>query len=81
MGADLACFTLDKLRFATQGDPIAAIVMCRAHRADRVMVAGRWTVRDSAITGLDVAALRRDHHAAARAFFALPEGDKMAVNI
>ncbi|MCU0907859.1 MAG: 8-oxoguanine deaminase [Rhodobacteraceae bacterium] len=66
MAADLACFTLDELRFSGHGDPIAAIVMCGAHRADRVMVAGRWTVWDSAIPGLDVAALRRDHHAAAR---------------
>jgi 8-oxoguanine deaminase len=66
MAADLACFTLDELRFSGHGDPLAALVLCGAHRADRVMVAGRWTVWDSAIPGLDVAALRRDHHAAAR---------------
>lgn len=63
--ADLACYTLDELRFSGHGDPIAALVNCGAHRADRVMVAGRWTVWDGAIPGLDVAALRRDHQAAA----------------
>jgi 8-oxoguanine deaminase len=63
--ADLACFTLDELRFSGHGDPIAALVNCGAHRADRVMVAGRWTVWDGAIPGLDLAALRREHQAAA----------------
>ncbi len=65
MAADLACFTLDELRFSGHGDPVAALVNCGAHRADRVMIAGRWTVWDGAIPGLDLAALRRDHQAAA----------------
>ena len=65
MAADLACFTLEDLRFSGHGDPIAALVNCGAHHADRVMVAGRWTVWDGAIPGLDLAALRRDHQAAA----------------
>ena len=42
--ADLALFRLDELRFSGAGDPIAALVLCGAHRADRVMVAGRWVV-------------------------------------
>lgn len=63
--ADLACYTLDELRFSGHGDPIAALVNCGAHRADRVMIAGRWTVWDGAIPDLDIAALRRDHQAAA----------------
>ncbi len=65
MAADLACFTLEELRFSGHGDPIAALVNCGAHRADRVMIAGRWTVWDGAIPGLDLGALRRDHQAAA----------------
>jgi len=65
--ADLALFRLDELRFSGHGDPIAALVNCGAHRADRVMVDGRWTVVDGAIPGLDVADLRRRHQAAARA--------------
>ena len=65
--ADLALFKLDELRFSGHGDPLAAIVLCGAHRADRVMVAGKWAVVDGAIPGLDVADLIRRHSAAARA--------------
>ncbi|GLH81445.1 8-oxoguanine deaminase [Bradyrhizobium sp. SSBR45G] len=65
--ADLALFKLDELRFSGAGDPIAALVLCGAHRADRVMVGGRWTVIDGAIPGLDVAGLIGRHSAAAKA--------------
>ncbi|MBV9563145.1 MAG: 8-oxoguanine deaminase [Bradyrhizobium sp.] len=64
--ADLALFRLDELRFSGHGDPLAALVLCGAHRADRVMVGGRWVVVDGAIPGLDVADLIRRHSAAAR---------------
>jgi len=53
--ADLALYRLDgDLRFAGAQDPLAALVLCGAHRADRVMVGGRWVVEDGAIPGLDV---------------------------
>jgi 8-oxoguanine deaminase len=65
--ADLALFKLDELRFSGHGDPLAALVLCGAHRADRVMVAGKWIVIDGAIPGLDVTELIRRHSAAARA--------------
>jgi 8-oxoguanine deaminase len=65
--ADLALFKLDELRFSGHGDPVAAVVLCGAYRADRVMVAGKWTVIDGAIPGFDVADLIRRHSAAARA--------------
>jgi 8-oxoguanine deaminase len=65
--ADLALFKLDELRFSGHGDPLAALVLCGAHRADRVMVAGKWAVTDGAIAGLDVLDLVRRHSAAARA--------------
>jgi len=65
--ADLALFKLDELRFSGHGDPVAAMVLCGAHRADRVMAAGKWAVIDGAIPGLDVADLIRRHSAAARA--------------
>jgi len=65
--ADLALFKLDELRFSGHGDPLAAVVLCGAHHADRVMVAGKWVVVDGAIPGLDVAGLIRRHGAAARA--------------
>ena len=64
--ADLALFRLDELRFAGHGDPLAALVLCGAHRADRVMVAGRWTVEDGRIPGLELGALIRRHGELAR---------------
>jgi len=66
MLADLALFGLDELRFSGSGDPLAALVLCGAHRADRVMVGGRWVVENGQIPGLDVADLMRRHSAAAR---------------
>lgn len=66
--ADLALYRLDELRFSGAHDPVAALVLCGAHKADRVMVAGRWRVVDGAIPGLDVAALRRAHGAASRLY-------------
>ena len=47
-------------------DPIAALVLCGAHRADRVMVAGRWVVQNGEIPQLDLSALMARHSAAAR---------------
>ncbi len=70
MQADLALFTLDELRFSGALDPIAALVVCGAHTADRVMVAGRWVVENGAIPGLDMAALIRRHTDAAKALHA-----------
>jgi 8-oxoguanine deaminase len=68
MQADLALFTLDEPRFSGAHDPIAALVLCGAHRGDRVMVAGRWRVIDGAPKGVDHTALIAKHKAAARAF-------------
>ena len=66
--ADLAFYRLDELRFSGAGDPLAALVLCGAHAADRVMIRGDWRVIDGAPAGVDVARLRREHGAAARAF-------------
>jgi len=65
--ADLALFTLDEPRFSGQGDPLAALVLCGAHAADRVMVAGRWRVVDGTIPDLGLAALQAAHQDAAHA--------------
>ena len=65
--ADLAMFKLDELRFSGAGDPLAALILCGAHRADRVMVGGDWRVVDGEITGLDIGALMARHRSAARA--------------
>ena len=66
--ADLALFTLAEPRFSGAHDPLAALVLCGAHRADRVMVAGQWRVIDGAPVGVDLPALLAEHRAAARAF-------------
>jgi 8-oxoguanine deaminase len=66
MLADFALYRLDELQFSGAGDPLAALVLCGAHRADRVMVGGRWIVENGQIPGLDVADLMRRHAAAAR---------------
>jgi 8-oxoguanine deaminase len=68
--ADFALFRLDEPRFSGAGDPLAALVLCGAHRADRAMVAGRWVVQDGAVVGLDLPDLLRRHTAAARALAA-----------
>ncbi len=64
--ADLALFKLDELRFSGSGDPLAALVLCGAHRADRVMVGGRWIVEHGELPGIDLADLIRRHSAASR---------------
>jgi len=66
MQADLALFRLDDLRFSGSHDPVAALLLCAADRADRVMVGGQWRVVDGQIPGLDIAALITEHSAAAR---------------
>jgi 8-oxoguanine deaminase len=66
--ADLAMFTLDELRFSGAGDPLAALVLCGAHHADRVMIAGKWTVEGGMPAGVDVERLRHEHGAVAKLF-------------
>ncbi|MGL4916349.1 MAG: 8-oxoguanine deaminase, partial [Aeromonas allosaccharophila] len=65
--ADLALFKLDDLRFSGSHDPIAALILCGAERADRVMVGGKWRVVDGAIEGLDLEQLIARHKLAAAA--------------
>ena len=66
--ADLALFKLDEARFSGAHDPLAALVLCGAHVADRVMIAGDWRLVDGQPVGLDVAGLVAEHKAAALDF-------------
>jgi len=66
--ADLALFTLDEPRFSGGHDPLATLVLCGAHRADRVMVQGEWRVVEGMPVGMDLARLMAEHGAAARRF-------------
>ncbi|MEJ6067994.1 8-oxoguanine deaminase [Psychrobacter sp. 16-Bac2893] len=52
--ADIALFKLDEIRFAGAGSPVAAILLCGATKADKVMVAGKWRVLDGQIVGVDM---------------------------
>lgn len=63
--ADLALFKLDELRFSGSHDPLSALLLCGADRADRVMVGGQWRVIDGQIEGLDIQGLIADHRQAA----------------
>ena len=64
--ADLALFGLDELRFSGHGDPLAALVLCGAHQADAVMVAGEWKIKDRELLRMDIDELRLRHQKAAR---------------
>ncbi|MBC3483368.1 8-oxoguanine deaminase [Pseudomonas sp. SWRI59] len=63
--ADLAMFKLDELRFSGSHDPLSALLLCGADRADRVMVGGQWRVVDGQIEGLDIQGLIANHRQAA----------------
>ncbi len=65
--ADVALFTLDELRFSGSGDPLAALLLCGAHKADRVMVAGKWKVKNGEPVDIDLNKLVAEHEAARRA--------------
>ena len=66
--ADLALFKLDEPRFSGAHDPLAALVLCGATRADRVLVAGQWRILDGMPVGIDLARLMAMHGQAARRF-------------
>ena len=64
--ADLALFKLDDIAFAGSHDPLAALLLCGAQRADKVMVAGEWKVKDGELLDLDLAALMAEQTRLAR---------------
>jgi 8-oxoguanine deaminase len=68
--ADLAFFKLDELRFSGSHDPLSALLLCGADKADRMMIGGQWRVIDGQIEGLDVAQLIADHRQAAKELIA-----------
>ncbi len=61
MQADLALFTLNEPRFSGAGDPLAALLLCGAHQADYVMVAGEWKVQQGEIVELDLTRIMVEH--------------------
>ena len=59
--ADFAFFKLDELRFSGSHDPISALLLCGAEKAEHVMVGGKWRVREGEIIGVDTQALMARH--------------------
>lgn len=59
--ADIAMFDLEAPRFSGRGDPVAALVLCGAHRVRHLMIGGKWRVIDGDLTGVDLARLRAQH--------------------
>ena len=64
--ADLALFKLDELRHSGYHDPLAALVLCGASRADRVMIGGEWKVIDARASHIDESDLIHRHSNAAQ---------------
>ncbi len=60
--ADLALFSLDEPRFSGFDDPIAALILCGAHKASYVMVQGKWIVEKGTIPGVDLPDLLHSHN-------------------
>jgi 8-oxoguanine deaminase len=59
--ADMAMFDLDELRFSGSGDPVAALVLCGAHKVRHMMIGGEFRVSNGELVGVDVPRLRARH--------------------
>jgi len=64
--ADLALFKLDEIRFSGSGDPLAALLLCGAHKANHVMVAGEWKVKNGEAVDIDLVQLLAEHKKATK---------------
>ncbi len=60
--ADLAMFRLDELKFSGAGDPLAALILCNAHKVDNLMVAGQWKVSNGEFLNSDIKTLQSRHN-------------------
>lgn len=65
MAADIATFKLDEPRFSGAHDPLAALLLCGAHRAESVMVNGEWRVKSGELVGMDIEQIMYEHKRAA----------------
>jgi len=67
--ADLAFFTLDEIQFSGSHDPLAALLLCGATRAERVMIKGEWKVKDRKLIDIDENKLIYEHTQQAKRLF------------
>lgn len=63
--ADIALFNLDEPRFSGSHDPLAALILCGAHSADYVMVAGQWKVEQGKLLKSDIDEIQIRHRESA----------------
>jgi len=63
--ADIALFNLDAPRFSGSHDPLAALILCGAHTADYVMVAGQWKVEQGKLLKSDIDEIQIRHRESA----------------
>lgn len=59
--ADISLFRLDQPRFSGSDDPLAALILCGADRADAVMINGQWQVIDGELVNVDISSLMASH--------------------
>ena len=67
--ADLALYKLDEPRFSGSHDPLAALVLCGAYKADAVMINGQWKVKQGEWLGGDIQKLMKTHSQAANRIY------------
>lgn len=65
--ADIALFALDEPRFSGSHDPLAALILCGAYKADYVMVAGQWKVKKGLLLENDITEIQQRHNKSATA--------------
>lgn len=62
--ADIAMYKLDDIQFWGADEPLAALIICGAVRADKVMVAGKIKVENGHLVNVDMQKLRAEHRKA-----------------
>jgi 8-oxoguanine deaminase len=68
--ADFAFYKLDDIKFSGSHDPISALLLCGADRAEHVMINGKWIVKDQQLQTLDLEKLQFQHRLAAKQLLA-----------
>jgi 8-oxoguanine deaminase len=68
--ADVALFKLDEPRFSGSDDPLAALILSGADRAEAVMINGQWRVQQGALMDIDLAELMVRHQQQAHKLWA-----------
>lgn len=68
--ADLSLFALDEVRFSGSEDPLAALLLCGAHKAEHVVVNGEVRVEHGELAGIDLPELVAAHGREAKTLWA-----------